>query len=188
MLNIRSAPAISFNSAAAVPYYSYSSSAPVELTQVAKFDHQVTGVSVSKDGRIFVNLPRWTEDTVVSAGKLKDGEVVAFPDVEWNAWRNAKKDEIDPKNHWVCVQSVVADRQGNIWVLDPAAPAMASVVAHGPKLVEIDLETNKPARIIAFDNDVAPQGSYLNDVRFSSSSCFWPPRPDRSYPRIRRTR
>ena len=138
-----------------------------QLTQVAKFDHQVTGVTVSKDGRVFVNFPRWTEDTAVSVGELKDGKVVAFPDEEWNAWRNAKKDEIDPNNHWVCVQSVVADQAGNVWVLDPAAPAMGANVADGPKLVEIDLKTNKPARIIAFDEDVAPQGSYLNDVRFS---------------------
>ena len=137
------------------------------LTQVATFAHQVTGVTVSRDGRIFVNFPRWTEDTAVSVGELKDGKVVAFPDDEWNAWRNAKKDEIDPKTHWVCVQSVVADHQGNVWVLDPAAPAMAATVADGPKLVEIDLKTNKPARVIAFDDDVAPQGSYLNDVRFS---------------------
>ena len=138
-----------------------------QLTQVATFDHQVTGVAVSKDGRIFMNFPRWTEDTAVSVGELKDGKVVAFPDEEWNAWRNAKKDEIDPKNHWVCVQSVVADHAGNVWVLDPAAPAMGANVADGPKLVEIDLKTNKLARVIAFDEDVAPQGSYLNDVRFS---------------------
>ena len=41
------------------------------------------------------------------------------------------------------------------------------VVKDGPKLVEIDLKTNRPGRIIAFDESVAPQGSYLNDVRFS---------------------
>ena len=61
----------------------------------------------------------------------------------------------------------MASPDGNLWVLDPAAPAMAALVKNGPKLVEIDLKTNKPARIIAFDEAVAPQGSYLNDVRFS---------------------
>src|SRR4051794_34725684 len=30
-----------------------------QLQQVAHFDHQVTGVSVAEDGRIFVNFPRW---------------------------------------------------------------------------------------------------------------------------------
>ena len=32
------------------------------LNKVMTFDHQVTGITVSKDGRIFVNFPRWSED------------------------------------------------------------------------------------------------------------------------------
>jgi hypothetical protein len=32
------------------------------LQLVAKFDHQVTGVMDSEDGRIFVSFPRWSED------------------------------------------------------------------------------------------------------------------------------
>lgn len=144
-----------------------SAAANATLTKVASFEHQVTGVTVSKDGRIFVNFPRWTEDTEVSVAELKDGKLVPFPDAGWNSWRNAKKDEVSAKDHWVCVQSVVASPNGNLWVLDPAAPAMAALVPNGPKLVEIDLKTNQPARTIAFDESVAPQGSYLNDVRFS---------------------
>lgn len=141
--------------------------APPELKQIAKFQHQVTGVTVSKDGRIFVNFPRWTEDTEVSVAELKDGALTPFPNPEWNSWRNARKDEVDPKTHWVCVQSVVADHQGNVWAIDPAAPAMGATVKDGPKLVEINLQSNTVGRIIAFDETVAPQGSYLNDVRFS---------------------
>ncbi|MCJ2055254.1 major royal jelly family protein [Methylobacterium sp. J-048] len=137
------------------------------LTQVARFQHQVTGVTVAQDGRIFVNFPRWTEDAPVSVAELKDGKPVPYPDVEWNAWRNARKDEVDPKTHFVCVQSVVADRHGRLWVVDAAAPAMAAVVKDGPKLVAIDLKTNTVSKTIAFDPAIAPQGSYLNDVRIS---------------------
>ncbi|MHC2104557.1 SMP-30/gluconolactonase/LRE family protein [Methylobacterium sp. CM6246] len=137
------------------------------LTQVAHFQHQVTGVTVAQDGRIFVNFPRWTEDSPVSVAEIKDGKPVPYPDEAWNSWRNARKGEIDPKTHFVCVQSVVADRQGRLWVVDAAAPAMAAVVKDGPKLVAIDLKTNTVAKTIAFDETVAPQGSYLNDVRIS---------------------
>jgi sugar lactone lactonase YvrE len=144
--------------------------ASIEL--VADFGHQVTGVSVSETNRIFVNFPRWTEDSAISVAELKDGEVKPYPDAEWNAWRNAKKDEITPNDHWVCVQSVVADGRGSLWVLDPAAPAQAHVVAKGPKLVKIDLATDKVAQVIAFDEDAAPQGSYLNDVRFSNDGKY----------------
>ena len=38
------------------------SSAAPGLTQVAQFDHEVTGVTVTPEGRRFVNFPRWSDD------------------------------------------------------------------------------------------------------------------------------
>nr|WP_246413242.1 major royal jelly family protein [Methylobacterium brachythecii] len=137
------------------------------LTKVASFEHQVTGVTVAKDGRMFVNFPRWSEDAPVSVAELKDGKPVAYPDDEWNSWRNAKKDEVDPKNHFVCVQSVVADGQDRLWVVDAAAPAMGAVVKDGAKLVGIDLKTSKVVKTIPFDTSTVMQASYINDVRIS---------------------
>lgn len=143
------------------------------LELVARFEHQVTGVSVSEDNRIFVNFPRWTEDNAVSVAELLPGGALRpYPDERWNAWRNARKDELTPVEHWVCVQSVVADGRGSLWVLDPAAPAQAHLVAGGAKLVQVDLATDRAVRTIAFDEDAAPQGSYLNDVRFSNDGRF----------------
>ncbi|MGF6272874.1 sugar lactone lactonase YvrE [Massilia sp. UYP11] len=144
-----------------------------KIELVARFDHQVTGVSVSEDNRIFVNFPRWTEDNAVSVAELTaDGSLRPYPDQEWNAWRNARKDEVSPNDHWVCVQSVVADGRGSLWVLDPAAPAQAHLVSGGAKLVQVDLANDKVVRTIAFDEDTAPQGSYLNDVRFSNDGNY----------------
>jgi hypothetical protein len=115
---------------------------------VATFEHQVTGVTVAPDGRIFVNFPRWTEDTPVSVAELMpDGSTKAYPNEEWNAWRNARMSELSPGDHFVCVQSVVADRQGSLWVVDPAAPNAEKTVKGGPKVVEIDLKSNKVKRI-----------------------------------------
>ncbi len=139
-----------------------------KLQQVARFDHQVTGVTVSPGGRIFVNFPRWSDDAPVSVAEvLPDGTTRAFPNAEWNAWRNARKDEMTANDHFVCVQSVVVDRQGFLWALDAAAPAQGPVVPMGAKLVKIDLATNQAVRTILFDEKIAPHGSYLNDVRFS---------------------
>jgi sugar lactone lactonase YvrE len=67
----------------------------------------------------------------------------------------------------VCVQSVFADGDGSLWVLDPAAPAMGPVVPDGPKLVRVDLARNEVVQKIGFGPDVAPHGSYLNDVRIA---------------------
>ena len=140
----------------------------VQLQLVATFEHQVTVVTVSRDGRIFVNFPRWTEDAPISVAEVtRDGQIKPYPDDQWNSWRNAKKNQMSAGDHFVCVQSVVADTHGNLWVVDPAASATAPVVQGGPKLIRIDLKTNKVAQVIHFDEKVAPQGSYLNDVRFS---------------------
>jgi sugar lactone lactonase YvrE len=140
--------------------------AATKLEQVASFPHQVTGVAVAQDGRIFVNFPRWTEDSPISVAEVKNGRLVPYPDEGWNSWRNAKKDEISPQDHWVCVQSVVA-HNGFLWVLDPAAPALEQIVKGGPKLVQIDLKTNTVVKTYPFSEQVAPQGTYLNDIRFS---------------------
>lgn len=138
------------------------------LVEVARFEHQVTGVTVTPRGRIFVNFPRWTEDAPVSVAELlPEGGLRPYPDERWNAWRNSRKDELTPSDHWVCVQSVVADHEGKLWVLDPAAPAQDRLVPGGAKLVKIDPEDDRMLQCIAFDDSVAPQGSYLNDVRFA---------------------
>jgi sugar lactone lactonase YvrE len=145
-----------------------SKAAGARLEEVASFPHQVTGVTVSETGRIFVNFPRWSEDVPVSVGEvMRDGSVKAYPDTGWNAWRNVNQDRVKARDHWVCVQSVVADKRGNLWVLDPAAPAMAHIVPDGPKLVQIDLNTNRVAHVFGFDENVAPRSSYLNDVRIA---------------------
>lgn len=142
-------------------------SGPGKLTKVAGFAHQVTGITVSRDGRMFVNFPRWSEDAPVSVAEVKDGKPVPYPDADWNSWCNAKADEVDPKTHFVCVQSVVADGQDRLWVVDAAAPAMAHVIKDGPKLVGIDLKTNQVVKTIPFDTNTVLQASYINDVRIA---------------------
>jgi sugar lactone lactonase YvrE len=137
-----------------------------KLELVAQFDHQVTGVAVAEGGRIFVNFPRWTEDSAVSVAELVDGAPRPYPDEEWNSWRNAKKNQISPEDHFVCVQSVVCDGRGSLWVLDPAAPATAHLVKGGPKIVKVDLASNEVSQVIPFGPEIALEGSYLNDIRF----------------------
>ncbi len=136
------------------------------LVQVAGFDQQVTGVAVARNGRMFVNFPRWEKDVAISVAEvMKDGRLRPYPDVEWNAWSNLKP--LSVADHFVCVQSVTVDPQGCLWVLDPAAPGNEFIKPGGVKLVKIDLATDKVVQVIAFDAVAAPQGSYLNDVRVS---------------------
>ena len=144
---------------------------PASLQHVAGFSHQVTGIAVTETGRIFVNFPRWSEDAPVSLAELtSDGKLHPYPDADWNKYRNAAP--LDPSSHFVCVQAETADGHGSLWVIDPAAPNTEFIVPNGPKLVKVDLATNKVARTYAFGTDVAPQGSYLNDVRLSPDGKF----------------
>ncbi|MGY4508746.1 sugar lactone lactonase YvrE [Bradyrhizobium sp. USDA 3650] len=143
------------------------------LQSVATFEHQVTGVTVAPDGRIFVNFPRWTEDTPVSVAELMpDGSTRPYPNEEWNGWRNARMSEVSPKDHFVCVQSVVADRRGSLWVVDPAAPNAEKTVKGGPKIVEVDLKSNTVKRTFPIGPDVAGPASYLNDIRIAPDGKF----------------
>jgi sugar lactone lactonase YvrE len=137
----------------------------VPLCEVFRDDtFQLTGVTVSKRGRLFVNYPRWSDvylNAVVEV--MPDGSVRPFPDVTWNRW-DRKSDTAH--DHFVCVQSVVVDESDTLWVLDPAAPLLTTPVPGGPKLVNIDLRSNRVVRVVTFDADVVRPDSYLNDVRF----------------------
>ena len=138
------------------------------LTSEAAFEHQATGVAITSDGRRFVNFPRWTEDAPISVAEVTAGGALRpYPNARWNEWRNARANELSVANHFVCVQSIVPDGQGNLWVVDPGAPGNEKALEGAPKLVRISLATNQVTKVIAIPGTVALQGTYLNDVRFS---------------------
>jgi sugar lactone lactonase YvrE len=96
---------------------------------------------------------------------MHDGSVRPYPAAAWNRWDMKPGTAL---NHFVCVQSVVADDQDSLWVLDPAAPLLGPVVADAAKLVRIDLGTNQVRRVYSFHRNVVKLDSYLNDVRIDN--------------------
>ena len=135
-----------------------------ELQEVASFPHQqVTGVAVSKSGRVFVNFPNWADNHTTSVAEVVGGKSRPFPNEEWNKTGAAE-------SHFICVQSVHVDADDNLWILDPAAPKMQEIVKGGPKLLKVDLKTNEIVQKIPFGEDVAPKKSYLNDVRVDTTA------------------
>lgn len=152
----------SFSHAANTPQ----SNTPEAITTVASSGKQWTGIAVTNKRRMFVNYPRWSDDVPISVAELLiDGSVRPYPDSSWNSWKPGSS----AKDKFVCVQSVYADTQNNLWVLDPASPKMAGVVADGARLHKFDLKKNKLMRTYTFDKTVAPEKSYLNDVRIDTA-------------------
>jgi Gluconolactonase len=139
-----------------------------KLQRIATFpDQQVTGIAVAPDGRIFVNFPYWSDAHSVSVAQLgENSALISYPDNNWNS------NEGPVDRRFICVQSVVADDQGALWVLDPASVKFEGVISGGAKLVKIDLKTNKVVRDIVFPDSVAPKKSYLNDVRIDTHNGF----------------
>ncbi|GAB3196814.1 sugar lactone lactonase YvrE [Pontibacter aydingkolensis] len=139
----------------------YGEIAPIDsITKVFSFKGaQVTGVTMSEDGRLFASFPRWREGVMFSVVEIQgDGTFRQYPNPDWNAWTGEPK-----PNQFTCVQSVVA-HNGSLFVLDPASPMMEGVVGNAA-LYEFDLSTNRLKNKWEFDKTVAPEKSYLNDLR-----------------------
>ena len=155
--------------AAFVPLHAQEASAPgakgKPITEVAHFqDYQVTGIAVSKTGRLFANFPHWQNEYKYAVAEVTPGssELKPFPDGDWNSYHEK---DTDTAGKFVCVQSVYVDDTDALWVLDAGNIMMQGVVAGAPKLVKIDLGTNKVVQTIPFGTDIAPSKSYLNDIR-----------------------
>ena len=133
-----------------------------KLETVANFYGAMpTGVTVSHAGRVFVNFPHWGDDVPFTVGEVKNGQTVAYP--------NAAVNRINKANPAAClysVQSVVVDPKDRLWALDTGSVKLGPNVPNGPKLVCMDLNTNKITRKIFFPRSVVTPGTYLNDIRF----------------------
>jgi sugar lactone lactonase YvrE len=131
--------------------------------------YQLTGVAAAADGRVFVNYPYWLDkhsNSVVEVGP--DGKAKPYPDATWNSFKKGD----DGTNKFVCVQAVVADDKGFLWVVDPAGIGLSKVYQKSNKVVQIDLKTNQVKRIYRFSESVAGADSYLNDIRVDNQQGF----------------
>ena len=122
-----------------------------------------TGVTVANDGRIFVNFPKWGDNVDYTVAEVKDGRTVPYPSADINRYKNGD----DQSDKLVSVQSVVVDPSGTrLWILDTGSIGFGTTSLGGPKLIGVDLNTNRVIKKIVFPADVAFPTTYLNDVRF----------------------
>ncbi|NVN02586.1 MULTISPECIES: L-dopachrome tautomerase-related protein [Asaia] len=121
-------------------------------------------------GRIFVSGPRWTEFSGPSVAVLESGNRLRpFPDQAWNGW----KPGLDARRYFVNVNALHVDGEGQLWVVDTGTPRFGGPpVAGGAKLVRLDTRTGKIIRVYPLGENVAPVGSYIDDIRFNGAHAY----------------
>ncbi len=168
-----------------------------KLETVAQFYGAMpTGVTVSQKGRIFVNFPRWGDNVPFTVAEIKNGRAVAYPPLprqsllsrgnfltnraSWNDFgangtraalsvEKTARARRERETHLMGVQSVVVDPLDRLWILDTGSIGFGPTAPGGPKLVCVDLQTDRVKRVIPVPPNVALPTSYLNDVRFDLS-------------------
>lgn len=81
-----------------------------------------TGVTVSQNGRIFVNFPKWGDEVSFTVAEIRDGKAVAYPDEAMN-----QTNPNDLAAALVSVQSVVVDPADRLWILDTGSPMFSTL-------------------------------------------------------------
>ncbi len=138
------------------------------LATVLQLNSVATGFALSPRGRTFLPLSRIDGSDGPQVIEWVDGKPVPFPDADWNSWKTGD----DPENKFVHVNALRVGRSGSLWVVDAGAPGLGNAkLPHGPKIVKIDLSTNKVARVFPLD-DVTKPKSLLDDIRFHGSLAY----------------
>jgi len=133
-----------------------------DLEPVATFDGPMpTGVTVSHTGRIFITFPKWGDEVAFTVGEVRDGQTVAYPDEAVN-----RTDPQDQASTLVSAQNAVVDPLDRLWILDTGSIMFQPTAFGGPKLVCVDLTSDRILQTILFPQDVVLPTSYVNDVRF----------------------
>lgn len=148
-------------------------SQPVLVAESA--DRQWTGVAwIGESGDLVVNYPRWTDQYTNAVEFLRVSrssdaagvERLAYPDRAMN--RATDPETLSPSERGevlIAVQAVHTDARGRLWILDTGNPGFGGVLEGAPKLVMVNPSTGRVERTYRFNEDVALEGSYLNDVR-----------------------
>ncbi|MCJ7758589.1 MAG: SMP-30/gluconolactonase/LRE family protein [Gillisia sp.] len=133
-----------------------------QIIQVAEFKgQQVTGVTITDSGRIFVNFPRWRKGVANSVIEITaDNQKKSYPNAAWNSWEIGQT-VVD--NKFVGVQSVVAF-ENRLYVLDTRSQLFENV-SDGPRVFVFDLITDDLIQTYILDENSYHPDSYINDLR-----------------------
>lgn len=118
-----------------------------EAEVVARFEFPPMHVTVSRDGRIFLDALARDRSSAIKTVELKAGVMTPFPIPEL-------------QHKFSTIHGVHVDRKDRLWVLDHGNYA----ASHRPRIYGYDIATGKEIEDYAFPAAVAPLGSMLNDL------------------------
>lgn len=132
------------------------------VVEIAQSEQQWTGVATTPIGNVFVSYPRWSDNVPLSVAEIVRGEPQAWPNESWNSWDGSGESVAD---HFVAVQSVYADTEGTLWVLDTGNPQFNGVIEGAARLMAFDVNRREIVSTHTFSTPTIRSNSYLNDVR-----------------------
>jgi sugar lactone lactonase YvrE len=122
---------------------------------------QPAGVAVGKSGRLFVTFPRHDGDVAFTVGEVRDGKALAYPSVDLN---HAMVDRTS--DTFFSVQTLQVDASDHLWMLDTGTLQFGEPPVPGaPKLVEVDLGSDRVVRVIPIPSEALVATSALKDFR-----------------------
>ena len=122
---------------------------------------QPAGVAVTKSGRLFVTFPRHDGDVAFTVGEVKDGVPVAYPSAELNQATIERA-----SSTLFSVQTLQVDASDHLWMLDTGTLQFGTSPVQGaPKLVEVDLGSDRVVRIIPIPPEALVATTALKDFR-----------------------
>ena len=142
--------------------------APDLLATVLQLDSVANGYASTNTGRAFLPLPRFDGSSGPQVVEWKKGKPVPFPDARWNGWKPGD----DAAQAFVRANALRVGPHDSLWIVDVGVPGLTGVpVPGGPKLVKIDLASNKVARTYPLGAATNAK-SAIEDVRFHGNLAY----------------
>lgn len=133
----------------------------------AQYPEPIGNIAASADGRLFFTVHPESRPEKQKLLEWRDGKAVPYPDAAFQARLDTPL-------------GMTIDRQGRLWVIDHGGHGI-----RGARLLCFALNTDRLASVHAFADDIAPLGSFLQDLRVSPDGrtvviadvSFWRKRP-----------
>jgi sugar lactone lactonase YvrE len=122
-----------------------------DLEEVLAYAEPIGNVAVSATGRVFFTVHPESRPQGNRLMQFVDGASVPFPNVE------------SQHRLFDTILGIVIDRQNRLWTIDHGNHGLRTA-----RLLGFDLDTGDLIHDQSFDNDIAPVGSYLQDLQVSA--------------------